>query len=428
MKNKAPAETPDSERSVAEKPFADEGFAVRVGQSAKRIANTVIPISGSASALLFGVTMFLAVFGVIMVFAASSVEARQGGGSFISAFMRQGLFTLLGVPLLLLAARMPEGFYRRFAIWGVLFGMLLQLLVFTPLGLEIQGNRNWLSIAGFTLQPSEFVKLALCLWIGYVLFMKGDRIRLFLHAWWPVSLVAGAGVLLVMLGRDFGTVVIMVGLVFGAMLFAGVKLRHLLLPLVIVAVGSIPVILSSGSRVRRLQHFFDGCTEAEYYDGCWQQLHGTWAMSGGGIFGVGLGNSRAKWNWLPEADSDYIFAIVAEELGLVGAIAVLLLYVVMAFAFIRIIREAQSTMVKSVAGAVMTWVVGQAMVNIAVVLGLLPVLGVPLPLVSAGGSQTLATLIAIGIVLALVRADRQRQQEGERPEDVILSVQAKGRA
>ncbi|MGO3135554.1 MAG: peptidoglycan glycosyltransferase FtsW [Agrococcus casei] len=420
--------TTPTDSTEASKASQSDGFAIRVGQSAKRIATSVIPISGGASALLFGVTMFLAIFGVVMVFAASSVEARQGGGSFISAFMRQGLFTVLGIPMLLLAARMPERFYRRFAIWGVLLGMGLQLLVFTPLGEEIQGNRNWLNLGFATLQPSEFLKLALCLWIGYVLFMKSDRIRQFLHAWWPVGLVAGVAIVLVVLGRDFGTVVIMVGLVFGAMMFAGVRLRHLIAPFAVLAVLAIPVVLSSGSRVRRLQHFFDGCTEAEYFDGCWQQLHGTWAMSGGGLFGVGLGNSRAKWNWLPEADSDYIFAIVAEELGMIGATAVLLLYVVMAFAFIRIIREAQSTFTKSVAGAVMTWIVGQALVNIAVVLGLLPVLGVPLPLVSAGGSQTLATLIAVGVVLALVRADRQRQQDGEKPEDVILSVQAKGRA
>ena len=405
---------------------ADDGFVVKVGQSAKRIAHTVLPISGGASALLFGVTLFLAIFGVVMVFAASSVEARQGGGTFMSSFLRQGMFTIIGLPLLLLAARMPERFYRRFAVWGLVLGVVLQSLVFTPLGTEIQGNRNWLNFGSFTLQPSEFVKLALCLWIGYVLSRKGDRIRQFWPAWWPVILGAGIGIGLVLLGRDFGTVVIMAGLVFGAMLFAGVKFRHLFLPFIVMAAAAVPVVLSSGSRIRRLQHFFDGCTEAEYYDGCWQQLHGTWAMSGGGLFGVGLGNSRAKWNWLPEAESDYIFAIIAEELGLIGAMAVLLLYVVMAFAFIRIIRQAQSTLVKSVAGAVMTWIVGQALVNIAVVLGLLPVLGVPLPLVSAGGSQTLATLIAVGVVLALVRADRQRQLTGDAPRDVILKVQAKG--
>lgn len=407
----------------------DSGFGIRVTQSAKSVAAKVLPVSSGATALLFGVVMFLVIFGVVMVFAASSVDAARSGRSVGSILMRQGIFTVVGIPLMLIAARMSEKFYRRVAIYGVIFGIFLQVLVFTPLGDEYGGNRNWIRIGdAVTVQPSEFVKLALAVWIGYVLSRKGDRVREFIPAWIPVAPVAIFAIGLVMLGRDFGTVVIMVGLVFGAMFVAGVKIRHLLIPLFVVGAIAVPIIMSSASRVRRIQHFFDGCTEAEYYDGCWQQLHGTWAMSGGGISGVGLGNSRAKWNWLPEADSDYIFAIIAEELGLIGAITVLLLYLVMAYAFIRIIREATSAFTRIVTGAVMVWIIGQALVNIAVVLGLLPVLGVPLPLVSAGGSQTLATMLAIGVVLALVRADRQREQGGEAPEDVLLKVRAEGRA
>lgn len=408
-------------------PTPERGFSVRVSKSARAAAARLLPVSGGASALLFGVTLFLVVFGVVMVFAASSVDGTRSGRSFGSILMRQGLFTIVGIPLMLIAARMKEGFYRRAAIWGVLFGIFLQLLVFTPLGDEYGGNRNWFFIGPISVQPSEFVKLALVIWIGYVLSRKGDRIRQFSHAWVPVGPVALVAVILVMVGRDFGTVVIMVGLVFGALFFAGVRIWHLLAPLVLLGVLAVPVVMSSASRVRRIQHFFDGCTEAEYYAGCWQQLHGTWAMSGGGIFGVGLGNSRAKWNWLPEAESDYIFAIIAEELGMIGAIAVLALYVVMAYAFIRIIRESNSAFTKITTGAVMVWIIGQALVNIAVVLGLLPVLGVPLPLVSAGGSQTLATLMAIGVVLALARADRQRAL-GDDPDELKLSLKAEGRA
>lgn len=409
---------------------ADEsGFAVRVTQSAKSVAAKVLPVSSGATALLFGVVMFLVTFGMVMVFAASSVDSVRSEQGLLSVVLRQGLFTFFGIPLMLVAARMKESFYRRLAIWGVILGIGLQSLVFTPLGDEYGGNRNWIRIGDFvSIQPSEFVKLALAVWIGYVLSRKGAKVREFIPAWIPVAPVAILAIGLVMLGRDFGTVVIMVALVFGAMFIAGVKIRHLVAPLVVVAAVAVPIVLSSPSRVRRIQHFFDGCTEAEYYAGCWQQLHGTWAMSGGGVLGVGLGNSRAKWNWLPEADSDYIFAIIAEELGLIGAITVLALYAVMTYAFIRIIREATSQFTKIVTGAIMVWIVGQAFVNIAVVLGLLPVLGVPLPLVSAGGSQTLATLLAIGVVLALARSDRQSSREGDTPEDVMLAVRAEGRA
>lgn len=404
------------------------GFGIRVTQTAKSVASKVLPVSSGATAILFGVVIFLVIFGVVMVFAATSADAARTGSNIITVLTRQGMFTIIGIPLMLIAARMSEGFYRRVAIWGVLFGILLQVLVFTPLGDEYGGNRNWISIGTLgTIQPSEFVKLALAVWIGYVLSRKGDRIREFLPAWIPVGPVSLVAIGLVMLGRDFGTVVIMVALVFGAMFVAGVRIRDLLMPFLAVGAIAVPIVMSSPSRVRRIQHFFDGCTEAEYYAGCWQQLHGTWAMSGGGVLGVGLGNSRAKWNWLPEADSDYIYAIIAEELGLVGAITVLLLYVVMAYAFIRIIREATSQFTKIVTGAVMVWIIGQALVNIAVVLGLLPVLGVPLPLVSAGGSQTLATLLAVGVVLALVRADKQREHDGETPENVRFTVRAEGR-
>src|SRR5690606_39262898 len=141
----------------------------------------------------------------------------------------------------------------------------------------------------------------------------------------------------------------------------------------------------------------------DYADVCWQVQHGTWALASGGLFGVGLGNSKAKWNWLPEADNDFIFAVIGEELGLIGAIVVLVLYVVMAIAFARILRGTTDPFARTVTGAVMVWVVGQAMVNIAVVLGLLPVLGVPLPLISAGGSALIATLLAIGVVLSFAR-------------------------
>lgn len=128
-----------------------------------------------------------------------------------------------------------------------------------------------------------------------------------------------------------------------------------------------------------------------------------WALASGGVFGVGLGNSKAKWSWLPEADNDYIFAIIGEELGLIGAVVVLSLFVVLAVGMIKIIRQSRDPFVKTVTGGILAWIIGQALINIAVVLGLLPVLGVPLPLISAGGSALIMTLVAIGVVLSFAR-------------------------
>jgi cell division protein FtsW len=191
--------------------------------------------------------------------------------------------------------------------------------------------------------------------------------------------------------------------------FAGVKLRYLVSSGIIVGLLGVAFAFASSSRSGRISTWIHGCTDRDYYQDCWQPLHGTWALAGGGIFGVGLGNSKAKWNWLPEADNDYIFAIIGEELGLIGAIVVLALFVVLAISFVRIIRMNSDPFAKIVTSGVLIWVVGQALVNIAVVLGMLPVLGVPLPLISAGGSALITSLFAIGIVLSFARKHAEDQ-------------------
>lgn len=389
-------------------PFPAEGSG-RFERTAKRALVRVRTVFGAPSlnaSLLLGTTLFLVAFGLVMVLSSSSVESYTASASFFSAFVRQAAFAAVGLALMLIAARIPAGFWQRIAWFAVGAGIALQALVFVPgLGVAIGGNRNWISVGGFSLQPSEFLKLALIVWMGMVLTRKQRAIGSFWQAWIPVAPVAGLAIGLVLLGHDFGTVSIMALVVFGALWFAGVKWWHLALPVGILAVLAVPVILSSASRVRRITAFVEGCTDADYYSGCWQQLHGTWALSAGGLFGVGVGNSRAKWNWLPAADNDYIFAIIGEELGLLGAIVVLALFALLAWTMLRIVQQAERQMTRVVVGAAMVWIIGQALVNIAVVLGLLPVLGVPLPLISSGGSQLIATLVVIGVVLSLERVD-----------------------
>ena len=357
------------------------------------------------AALLSGTTLFLVAFGLIMVLSSSSVESYVAGGSFFTGFAKQGAFAAVGVVLMLLAARLPAGTWQRVAWLGITLGVALQVLVFTPLGFGANGNRNWVGIGSLSLQPSEFVKVALCVWLAMIMTRKQQRLHSFWQAWIPAGPVAVLSIGLVLLGSDLGTVVIMALLSFGALWFAGVKWWHLLLPAVGLSLLAVPVVLSSPSRVRRVTAFVQGCTDADYYSGCWQQLHGTWALSAGGLFGVGLGNSRAKWSWLPEADNDYIFAIIGEELGLLGAAVVLALFALLAWTMLRIVRHAERQMTRVVTGAATVWLVGQAIVNIGVVLGMLPVLGVPLPFISSGGSQLIAALLIIGIVLSLERVD-----------------------
>jgi cell division protein FtsW len=368
----------------------------------------VFAAEGANYFLLLGVTLFLVVFGLVMVLSSSSVESYvQNNDNSFASFLRQALYALIGIPLMLVASVMPATFWARWAGWAIVIGLALQLLVFTPLGYGYGGNRNWIQLGSFSAQPSELVKVALVLWLAWILSRKKPLLDDWKHVVLPVVPVAGLAILLVLAGSDLGTAIVMLSIVFGALFYAGVKLRFLLTAGVVVGALGIAVAFTSSSRSKRIAAWWHGCTLDQYNGDCWQPLHGTWALASGGIAGVGLGNSKAKWSWLPEADNDYIFAIIGEELGLIGAIVVLVLFVVLAIAFIRIIRSSRDDFARIAVSAVMVWIIGQALINIAVVLGLLPVLGVPLPLISAGGSALIATLFAIGIALSFARNPRE---------------------
>lgn len=354
--------------------------------------------------LILGVTLFLVIFGMVMVLSSSTIESYNDDEGFFGRFLRQGLFATAGIPLMLIASRMPPGFWKRWAWPALVMGGALQLLVFVPgIGLGYGGNTNWIRVGGFTAQPSEFVKIALIVWMASVLARKQDLLSDWTHAALPIGPVAFAAIAFVMVGRDLGTASIMVIIVLGCLFFAGVRLRHLAVAALGVAVLALLFSTVGSSRASRIGSWLAGCTDSSVAE-CWQPLHATWALAGGGLFGKGLGNSVAKWNWLPEASSDYIFAIIGEELGLIGAVVVLLLFVVLAVGFVRVIRTTRDSFARIVTSGVMVWVIGQAFVNIAVVLGVLPVLGVPLPLISAGGSALISTLLGIGIVLSFARA------------------------
>jgi cell division protein FtsW len=208
----------------------------------------------------------------------------------------------------------------------------------------------------------------------------------------------------VLIGGDLGTTIILSLIVLGALFFAGVRLRYLAIPVVLGSILGLVAAFGTGSRQDRMEAFLHGCTSIDQAGGiCYQTVQGWWALASGSLFGVGLGNSTAKWSWLPEADNDFIFAIIGEELGLIGAIVVLLLFVVIAISFVRIIRANRDPFARITTSAIMVWIIGQAFVNIGVVLGVLPVLGVPLPLISAGGSALITSMAAIGIVLSFAR-------------------------
>ncbi|MBL3677727.1 FtsW/RodA/SpoVE family cell cycle protein [Leucobacter chromiireducens] len=380
------------------------------GQARISLGAVLRPGNDRTVIALYAITLLLVGFGLIMVLSSSSITSYLDDQGFFGGFWKQATFALIGLPLMLIAAALPIAFWKRWAWYLLGLGILLQLLVFTPLGIEVYGNRNWIQIGSFGAQPSEALKLALVVWIGAVLQRKEPLLGQMKHEFIPVifpGAILALGVVLA--GRDLGTVLIMAAMVFGAMYFGGVSGKTLG---VTAAGGLLAVaffVLTSQNRMDRL---FGHAAGNDDYSGLgWQPLHGLWALAGGGLFGVGLGGSKAKWSWLPAADNDYIFAIIGEELGLIGALLVIALFVALTVVMLRIISRARDRFGKAVVGGILVWIVGQAFVNIGVVIGVLPVLGVPLPLISAGGTALIACLAAIGVVVSIARDGAQYQEE-----------------
>lgn len=355
--------------------------------------------------LLVAATALLTAIGLMMVLSSSAVTEIAAGNSAYSAFVNQAKFVLMGLPVLLVASRLPVRFYRMGAPVFLLGTLALQVLIFFPaFALSDKGNTNWIHLGSFTMQPSEAVKLALAIWLGAVLGRKQRLLGQWRHALIPSLPGALIAIALVLAGDDLGTVLVFALLVAGAYFVAGVDLRLLVMGAA-AALVAILVFFVSGNenRTARLLAAYGGNCDTS--GNCYQILHGTWGLGTGGLTGVGLGAGRQKWNYLPEAHNDFIFSVIGEELGLLGTLVVLGLFVVLGVAMGRIIRRHPDPFVKITTAAVACWIVGQAFINIGVVIGLLPVIGVPLPLVSAGGSALITTMGALGMVISFARTE-----------------------
>jgi cell division protein FtsW len=377
--------------------------------------------------VLLGATLLLLALGLVMVLSSSSVESLQKGDSPYAVFLDQSKYALVGLVLLVVLARVPVRVLRRFAWPALIAAVAFQLLVFTPLGRSVGGNRNWVHLPGFSAQPSEAVKLALALWMGAVLARKLRLLDDWKHVLIPAGPVAAAAIGVVLLGHDLGTALVMILLVVGALWVASVPKRFLALAGLGGAAVAAALTMASDNRKNRILSWLSPTCDVQ--DECYQTLHGSWGLATGGIGGLGLGASREKWSYLPAAHNDFIFAIIGEELGLVGTLLVLVLFGLLAFAMIRVIRRHDDAFAQITTGAICFWIIGQAIVNIAVVVGMLPVIGVPLPLVSAGGSALIMTMGAIGVVLAFARTEPGAAEAlAARPSVVRRSLAVLGRA
>jgi cell division protein FtsW len=338
--------------------------------------------------LVLGITMLLLGLGLVMVQSTASVADLTAGLSPYSDFKKQLLGAAVGLPLMWVAARSSPRLFRAFAYPLLAVAVVgLSLTLVRGVGVSQNGAARWISLGGLQIQPSEIAKLALVVWGADLLARKEKLGQLADWRHMLVPLMPGTGVLclLVMVGDDLGTTFILLVIFLALLWVIGTPGRVFVGMLILIALAVTLMMISSKYRLDRILGYFNeqGGPTGPYM----QSIQGKYAIGSGGIFGVGLGGSREKWGWVPESTSDFIFAIIGEELGLVGTLCVVFMYGGLAFAGLRIARLVQ------------------AAVNIGVVIGVLPITGVPLPLVSAGLSSLLVTLIALGMLMSFARLE-----------------------
>ena len=347
------------------------------------------------SHILVLVTLGLTAFGLVMVYSATSAPAALGGGDPVFYLKRESIYAGIGVVLLLIASRVDYRTLRYLAPILMLasFGLCLSVLV---LGEQVNGARRWLGVGPLAFQPSELAKLSLAVWAAAYLSRHRAPQSLKELAR-PIGITTGLFAGLILLEPDLGTV-IAIGIVLGAILVvSGVPLR------VLAAGGSIAVALGLAAiwfepyRRARLFSFIDPWHDAQ--GAGFQTLQAIIGFGSGGVFGTGIGQGVAKVNYLPEAHTDMIFATIGEELGLVGAAVVIAAYCAFAYAGLRVALRCRDPFGKRLAAGLTTLVCGQALVNLAAVLGLAPLTGITLPFVSYGGSSLVVSLASVGVLL-----------------------------
>ena len=361
---------------------------------------------------LAGLTAFLVVFGLVMVLSSSSIDSLVANRDAFYVFTRQAIYAVIGIAGMLFVSSLPIAVIKRLVPLAMIVTFGLQLAV-QFVGISVNGNTNWISIAGFTLQPSEFLKVALIMYIALFIASREDEIHDPVRVVVPIFFVGTIGLILVMLGGDLGTATIIALILFVTLSVAGAPLTTLSQIFIFGAAVAAMFTTSSASRMARITAWLNpGTASSEAFN--WQYEHGTWALAGGGIFGVGLGNSKMKWSWIPEVENDFIFAVIGEELGFIGALVVIALFALLISSLVGIMNRSESTFSKILVLGVVVWIIAQSSVNVAVVLGVLPVLGVPLPLISAGGSSLIATLGVIGLVLAIEKDNHRAPARSRR--------------
>ena len=363
---------------------------------ARRIKNPAAPFY----ALVISVAL-LSLFGVIMVFSASSIYSLDTKGSAVAIFIRQLLFLFISIPMVLVMSRLPLNTWRNLAKLGLVLSIIILLALRIPgVGKSVNGNTNWISLGVVDVQPSELAKFLLILWSSQLLASRisAGFIRFNVLALIAPGFIVVSG--LILWGRDLGTASVMMAILGGLLFVSGIPLR---LIGTLVAAGAMALaffIVTAPYRAARWSVFLNPFNPEQYKNEGWQPAHSLLGLASGGIFGVGLGGSRQKWGNLPEAHTDFIFAIIGEELGLIGTLFILGLLATLIYSILRIAISAEDSFTRFACAGIASWFAIQSVLNIGSALSLLPVVGVTLPLVSYGGSALIATYMGIGFVAA----------------------------
>lgn len=355
--------------------------------------------------ILFGATLLLLSLGLVMVTSASSVFSYELTGSSYSLSIRQFGFAALGVFAMWRVSNMSIVAMRRW-VYPIMLGSLGALVLVLIIGSSVNGQKNWIELFGpFRFQPSEFAKLAVVLFSADLLARKYDKLDQMRHLIIPLVPLYAIIIILILAEGDLGTAMVIMPIMMSGLYFVGAPAKWFG---GIFALGIGGIALMTWMKPYRMQRFVSWLHPGADPQGAgFQVTHGQRALGSGGIWGAGLGGSKEKWGTLPEAHTDFIYAVVGEELGLLGTLAVLILFIAIAVTGIRVARMAHDPFVQLASLGVVAWLVTQMMVNIGAVLGILPITGVPLPLVSYGGSSLVPTLVALGMLMAFSKPQRE---------------------
>ncbi len=353
----------------------------------------------------------LIVLGLVMVFSASSIHAIDTKGYAFAVALRQFIFLAVGLPFALWLARFKVQTWELIARFGLLISIALVAVVMIPgVGKEVNGNRNWIDLKVIDVQPGEFVKFFLILWASLLLAKKERAKKMQFHV---IALIAPGFFLvmaMIMRGGDLGTTSVVGAIFVGLLFISGVDIKKMMMVGLSAGVLLAAAIATSDYRRARFLAFINPFDPDEYKNSGWQQAHSLLGLASGGVFGVGLGGSRQKWGNLAEAHTDFIFSVIGEELGLIGAFVVLVLMGVLIFSIVKIALRARDPFSRYVCGGIATWIGMQAFLNVGTAISVLPVVGVTLPLVSYGGSALLTTVVALGFVVGVALRDKEVSQ------------------